>query len=46
MLRLIPLFKVNNTRILMIKSAKFSRYYLNMNLNKHGEIFKSALVYL
>ena len=46
MLKSIPLFMVNNSRILVIKNATFSGYYLCMNLNIQGEIFKSALVYL
>ena len=46
MLKSIRLFRVNNSRILMIKNVIFSGYYLYMNLNIQGEIFKSGLVYL
>ena len=35
--------RVNNSRIIMIKNATFSGYYLSMNLNIWGD-FKSALV--
>ena len=45
MLKSIPLFSVNDSRILTIKNAKCSGYYLHMNLIQ-GEIFKSALVLL
>ena len=45
MLKSIPLFSVNNSSVLMIKNAKFSGYYLYMNLNIECEIFKSALVF-
>ena len=46
MLKSIPLFRINNSRILMNKNAKFSRYLFDMSLNIQGENFKSALVYL
>ena len=43
MLKNIPLFWINNSKIHMIKNAKFLGYNLYMNLNIQGEIFKSAL---